>query len=319
MAEKRTSILIGIPSFRRPGGLRKLLDSIASQQGMDSLEMAVFVADNDPQDHQAHDIVKELAPSFRWPLACRIVQDPGIAAARNAILSQARDRGVDFIAMIDDDEVAEPAWLSELLDCQARYEADVVGGPVDFAFEEQPSTSVRHCGIFDVPPWQAGVVPLLYATGNLLLTKRILDRAGWPRFDPSFGLTGGEDGEFLRRMRKNKARFAWSITAIAYETVPKNRARRDWVLRRSFRKGNINMRLEQMHGGRLGTAVSLGKAVVWLGSAPVSAFLLAVPSRRLWILGKWSQSVGKFAALFGHHNHGYGAEVDRRLRLRTSE
>jgi glycosyltransferase involved in cell wall biosynthesis len=307
MAEKRTSILIGIPSFRRPEGLRKLLDSIASQQGMDNLEIAVFVADNDPQDHQAHDIVKELAPSFRWPLACRIVQDPGIAAARNAILSQARGRGVDFIAMIDDDEVAEPAWLSELLACQSRYDADVVGGPVDFNFEEEPSASIRRCGIFDVPSWDDGIVPLLYASGNLLLTADILERGNWPQFDLSFGLTGGEDGEFLRRMRRNGARFAWSTRAIVRERVPRNRANPDWVLLRSFRKGNINMRIEQFHGGRIGAAVSLAKAIVWLGSAPVGALLLTAPSRRLWILGKWSQSIGKFAALFGRYSRGYGA------------
>jgi glycosyltransferase involved in cell wall biosynthesis len=301
--------------------LRKLLDSVASQQGIDDLELAIFVADNDPRDHQAHDIVKELAPSFRWPLACRIVQDPGIAAARNAILSQARDRGVDFIAMIDDDEVAEPAWLSELLACQSRYDADVVGGPLECDFEEEPSVSVRKSGIFDVPSWEEGVVPLLYDTGNLLLKTQTLQRAGWPVFNSSFGLTGGSDGELLRRMSKQSARFAWARSAIVRETVPQTRASREWVLKRSFCKGNINMRIEQLHGGRLGSAISLAKAMVWLGSAPISMLLLAVPSRRLWILGKWAQSIGKFAALFGRSYVAYGGNrtiYDRKIPARVS-
>jgi len=306
MPGKRLSVLIGVPSFRRPGGLRKLLNSIEAQQGLGEFSINVFVADNDPQEHEAYDLVAELASGFPWPLRCEIVAEPGISAARNAILDQARDSAVDFIAMIDDDEVAEPCWLRELLACQGRFEADIVGGPVDFDFEEQPSISVRHCGVFDVPPWSEGVVPLLHAAGNLLVRTAVLANAGWPRFDPTFGLTGGEDGDFLRRMRQANARFAWAADAIAWENVPKARACREWVLQRSFHKGNINMRLEQAHGGRLGTAISLGKALVWLGSAPISAVLIAVPSRRLWIAGKWSQSIGKLAAVLGRGYNRYG-------------
>jgi succinoglycan biosynthesis protein ExoM len=312
MPRKRTSVLIGIPSFRRPEGLRKVLGSLSAQEGVDHVGIAVFVADNDADRREALDLVKKANPTFRWPLTCKVIQEPGISAARNAILDQARKSGADFVAMIDDDEVADANWMSELLECQRRYGADIVGGPVDFDFEEQPSSSVRRCGIFDVPSWKEGVVPLLYASGNLLLRTAILRRAGWPRFDGSFGLTGGEDGEFLRRMRKANARFAWSPTAVARERVPKMRACRDWVLKRSFRKGNINMRIEQVHGGTLGAAVSLAKALVWLGSAPVSAFLLAVPSRRLWITGKWYQSIGKFAAFLGRSYPMYGNTAEGR-------
>jgi glycosyltransferase involved in cell wall biosynthesis len=286
--------------------LRKLLNSLAAQQGADHVAAAVFVADNDPEQHQAHDLAVALAPAFRWPLTSEVVEEPGISAARNAILDQAREASVNFIAMLDDDEVAEPNWLIELLDCQRRYDADVVGGPVDFDFEAQPSTSIRNCGIFDVPSWKEGLVPLLYASGNLLINARTLHSTGWSRFDRSFGLTGGEDGEFLRRLHKEGARFAWAPAAVARESVSELRVSRDWVLRRSLRKGNINMRIEQLHGGRLGAAISLSKAIVLLGSAPVSFLLLAVPSRRLWILGKWSQSVGKFAALLGHSYGAYG-------------
>jgi hypothetical protein len=144
-----------------------------------------------------------------------------------------------------------------------------------------------------------------------LIKTDALKRAGWPQFDSSFGLTGGEDGEFLRRMGKENARFAWCPGAIARESVPQMRACRSWVLRRSFRKGNINMRIEQLHGGPSGTAISLSKAIVLLGSAPVTIVLLALPSRRLWILGKWSQSLGKLTALLGRSYAAYGtAPID---------
>jgi hypothetical protein len=160
--------------------------------------------------------------------------------------------------------------------------------------------------LFDVPSWNEGPAPLLYAAGNLLIKTQALSRARWPRFDSSFGLTGGEDGEFLRRMSKENVRFGWSPAAIACESVPVTRSNGAWVLRRSWRKGNINMRIEQFHGGRLGPLISLSKAIMWLASAPISVLLLALPSRRLWIVGKWSQSVGKIAALLGRNYPAYG-------------
>jgi len=286
--------------------LRKLLESIAAQRAVQHVGIMVFVADNDPDRHQALDVSNELALSFPWPLSCTIIEERGISSARNAILDEARRCGVDFIAMLDDDEVADPTWLSELLDCQHRFDADVVGGRVLFDFEVQPSTSVRNSGIFDVPPWKEGPAPLLYAAGNLLIKTQALSRARWPRFDLSFGLTGGEDGEFLRRMSKENVRFGWSPTAIVRESVPKTRSNGAWVLHRSWRKGNINMRIERFHGGRLGPVISLSKAIIWLVSAPITVLLLAVPSRRLWIAGKWSQSMGKIAALLGRNYPAYG-------------
>jgi succinoglycan biosynthesis protein ExoM len=300
------SVLIGIPSFRRPEGLRKLLLSLSQQAGLTCYSVTVYVADNDPEFHQAFDLVEQLTSRFRWPLISEVVEAPGISAARNAILEKAQLFDVDFLAMIDDDEVADTNWLAELLASQIRHDADVVGGPVEFDFDEPPSVSISKCGIFDVPSWPEGLIGTLYASGNLLLRTDVMKRADWPRFKCSFGFTGGEDGEFLRRMKKSNARFAWTPTAIAREKVPVTRACRSWVLSRSFRKGNINMRIEQLHGGRVGSAISLSKAVIWLGSAPISAFLLAVPSRRVWIAGKWFQSLGKFSAVFGRSYAVYG-------------
>lgn len=298
-------ILVGIPSYRRPAGLRRLLASLDSLRGLDRVQVEVFVADNDAGTREAAAVCAELEQTLRWPLSCGIVAERGISAARNAIVDEARARRADFIAMIDDDEVAAPDWLSELLRTRNRYDADVVGGPLHFDFLDDPSTSVRKCGVFDTPSIKEGLVAMVSATNNVLLCCSSLEAAGWPRFDSAFGLTGGGDTEFFTRLRKQAFRFAWSPKAVARETVPTTRSCASWVLRRSYRIGNNNMRIAQMHGGRRGIAISLLKAMVLLGCAPVSAACLAVPSRRLWILARWSQSLGQMAAVAGRSYEEY--------------
>jgi glycosyltransferase involved in cell wall biosynthesis len=300
------SILIGIPSFRRPDGLRNLLASLESQEGVDTEHIEVFVADNDSRGRDAKQVCQDLADGFRWPLECRVVNEPGISAARNAILGRARDGAFQFIAMIDDDEIASPAWLRELLRTQDRFEADVVGGPLYFAFETDPSTSVLRCGLFETPTWNEQVVRIVDATNNLLLSCGSLACADWPQFHPAFGLTGGEDREFFTRLAKHEFRFAWSPGAAATETVPAARLRPAWILRRSFRVGNSDFRISYLHGGAAGAGVSLAKALTLLLSAPATALLLLVPSRRLWIVTKWSRSIGKIAGLFGLKYSEYG-------------
>src|SRR5690349_6350722 len=95
-------ILIAIPSYRRPDRLKKLLMSLETQQSVEEYQIEVFVADNDPANHEAFDVCRGIREDFRWSLTCSIVEERGIAAVRNALLAEARTRCADFIAMIDD-------------------------------------------------------------------------------------------------------------------------------------------------------------------------------------------------------------------------
>ena len=304
-APNGAKLLIGIPSCRRPEGLRRLLESLTAQRGVDRHDVEVFVADNDAVGREAMAVCESLEEGFRWPLACGVVEEPGISAARNAILDQARARGVDFVAMIDDDEEAEPDWLCELLEMQRTTGADVVGGPVEYELEESASAAVRECDEYRPPAWPAGSVPTIYATGNVLLSCAALDRHGWPEFNRAFGITGGGDKEYFTRLAKRAASFAWAPAARAREHVPAQRANLTWLLRRSYRVGNSDMRITRLHGGTGAVLGSLGKALVLLGSAPIALPVLLLPSRRLWLMRKWSRSAGKLAALMGHRYQEY--------------
>jgi hypothetical protein len=69
------------------------------------------------------------------------------------------------------------------------------------------------------------------------------------------------------------------------------------------------MRIIRLHGGNGAVLASLGKALFLLGSAPLGLPLLAIPSRRMWLMRKWSRSAGKLAALMGSQYSEYGKDL----------
>lgn len=302
---ERQKVLIGIGSFRRPEGLKKLLASLANQKCVEDVSVEVFVADNDTELSEALSTCKEMATTFPWPLTAELVKERGISAVRNSILDRARKGGADFVAMLDDDETASPGWLHELLKTQRGTGAGAVAGPRSFNFESPPSIAVATSGLFSRPDLPAGAIGSIDSTSNVLLSMRALETIDWPSFDQQFGLTGGGDKEYFVRLRKSGVRFAWAPAASAIEDVPSARATADWVIRRAYRAGNCDVRIALLHGGATAIAGSLGKAAAVLSVAPLCFPLLLVPSRRLWIIAKWSRSAGKIAALFGHRYREY--------------
>jgi glycosyltransferase involved in cell wall biosynthesis len=297
--------LIGIPSFRRPHGLRNLLASLSEQKDVDHVQIEIFVADNDPEQRDASRVCAELQCGYRWPISCAIVEERGISAARNAILDHARAHHFALLAMLDDDETADAEWLTQIIGAKQRFQADVVAGPMYYAFDRHAPRGIIKCGVFITPDQAEGVVPVVHATPNVLFDCAALANNGWPKFDVRFGLTGGEDREYFLRLRELGFRFAWAPSAKTFERVEASRMHAAFVVRRSFSNGNADIRIRRAHGDLAGMTLSLGKAALLLGTAPAGALLLLVPSKRLWMLGKWSRSIGKFAALLGISWHEY--------------
>lgn len=215
-------VLLGIPTFRRPAELRALLASVAAQR-LEQVALSVFVADNDPRGGAGQKMVSALL-AYRWPIAAVLVSEPGISAARNRILDEACGQGVDLVAMIDDDEIADPDWLAELIAAQVRHGADVVGGPVVYEAQDTPA-GFTSSGAFAVKRFAGGPVPMVTGAGNLLLDCAMLARLGWPHFSAAFGRTGGEDKEFFTRLARAGARFAWAPRALAHERSRRSAAR----------------------------------------------------------------------------------------------
>src|SRR3990172_5132121 len=106
-------VLVGVCTHRRPQMLRDCLDSLTQQLIPSNISAAIVVVDNEPVP-AAGTIVDEFVNISPIPLY--YVHEPrrGIACARNAVLDTATSMCADWIAFIDDDEIAEQDWLANL-------------------------------------------------------------------------------------------------------------------------------------------------------------------------------------------------------------
>lgn len=303
------AIWIAIPTFRRPDQLRHLLETLPGVAGRH--DVMVLVADNDRDAQQGAAMARELTENgYALPLTVLPVAQPGLCAVRNAIADAAlADPAMRFLAMIDDDEWPQPGWLDALLICQAQVGADVVAGPVDSCFAGKAPRWASETLVFrpEQRPW--GATGMLWASNNLLITRRAFALLKAPWFDPRFNRSGGEDLDFLSRLNDAGARFGWSPDARVSEWVPAERARLSWVLRRMWRIGcTETMARQKALPGRLGTAKlairSIG--ILALRTAGLAAILLP-GARRVDIAGQWIKSWGRLYALAGGTQHHYGA------------
>lgn len=292
-------ILIGIATHKRHGLLLQCLRSLEALTDIPAVE--VFVADNDPVNHEGFDLV-EAIKEYRFPISAEVVAEPGISAVRNAILRKASDSGCHYLAMIDDDETAEPQWLSSLLEMAKEVQADVVGGPVFPSFFGPVSKAIRNgFWINDCP---SGVCEPIYGTGNCLISTRFLYETDWPGFDPEYGLTGGGDREWFTRLAYLGAGFAWSAEAVCHETIPPERRTTRWLLRRQFRIGVDDIRISRCNEPwRLPGVIADAAKVTFL--APVYLLASIPPSKRYGRLGRVARAFGTWSALFGRHYREY--------------
>src|SRR5207248_1417367 len=113
--------------------------SVALQRGLDAVAVRVVVADN-AVEPWARELVSRTG--LETGLDIHYVHAPAnnIAVARNACLDAA---GGDWIAFLDDDEIASPGWLAALLADARSGEWDAVLGPVRAIYPAQAPQWVR--------------------------------------------------------------------------------------------------------------------------------------------------------------------------------
>jgi succinoglycan biosynthesis protein ExoM len=262
------SLLVAIPTFRRPDRLRHLLETLERQST--DRAISILVADNDSEGRQGEAVVTEFANKpHRFPLRCIVVEQRGLASVRNALLSEALAlKSVRHVAMIDDDEWPDSGWIEALVNMQKNTGAEIVGGPVFPHFEVAASPTVSACRLFRPCLKPSGPVDIIWATNNVLISRECLIGTGPDWFDDFYQLSGGEDTDYFMRQRLHRRAFAWAAGAIVYESVPGTRTRYPWILQRAFRVGNTNAHIQrrQQYRGRTATAVMTIAAVKLLAA-----------------------------------------------------
>jgi succinoglycan biosynthesis protein ExoM len=274
-------ISIIIPTQRRPASLLCAARSALRQTGIDRRRLELVIVDND-QAPSARPIAEQLAAEADFPVI--YVHEPraGVANARNSGLAKAAG---GLIAFLDDDEEAPGGWLAALVEAQARFDADVVFGPVR---ARAPASVVRHRDYLErffsrVGPEAAGVIPDYYGCGDSLVRRAALPDPVKP-FSEVRNQFGGEDDLLFGHMKAAGARFAWAPDAYVYEDPVPERLSLAYTLLRAFAYGHgptmscATSSPPDRWGVARWMAIGVGQATYY-GLIAVAQWMLGAPDR----------------------------------------
>jgi succinoglycan biosynthesis protein ExoM len=265
-------ISVCICTYRRPELLARLLEALTNQISDPALTFDIVVVDND-SDRSSEHVVRSIALRTDVEVSYHCEPERNISLARNRAVRNATG---NLIGFIDDDEWPVRDWLVRLYRTMKRHATHGVLGPVIPDFPPDAPAWLSKGRLFDRKRHMTGS-PI--AVGDARTGNVLVDRSLFPQdqiwFDPAFGRTGGEDSDFFRRQFRGGRTFVWCDEAVAYETMPPERWKALFHVRRLWRSGTQHG--EWMREGRRPGGTALAKNVVLLGACAV----LAAPSMLL--------------------------------------
>ena len=235
--KKENHISVCICTYKRPQLISNLLSKLQNQVTEDQFTYSVVVVDND-FNKSAKDTVNEWKQKSAIQIDYHCEPEQNIALARNKAVENSRG---NFIAFIDDDEFPDNTWLINLFRTQNQYQVAGVLGAVRPYFEIEPPRWIIKGKICERPSFDTGTIIKDNndaRTGNVLLSRLIFcDEKNL--FDTCYGKTGGEDSDFFSRVLKQGLVFVWCNEAPVYETVPPERFKRTYYLKRAMMRGIV--------------------------------------------------------------------------------
>jgi glucosyl-dolichyl phosphate glucuronosyltransferase len=243
---KTPMVSIVLTTFNRAQSVKLALQSLQAQ---DYPFFEILAVDNNSTDNTAAAVqrVAEGDPRVRYLLQ----PTPGVGPARNLGCQEAQG---ELLAFLDDDEVAPPEWLSRLVQAQAESQAAGVGGPYEPMWETSPpkwllrSRCMQETLSFMDFGAQAREVDWLLG-GNAIYTREALAAVGYfgtiPGRTGLKAVSGGGDMAAGLRLRKAGHRLWFEPSARVYHTVPPERMRLNYILRRAFWAGYDDVAIGQ--------------------------------------------------------------------------
>jgi len=250
-------IVVTLCTRRRPVMLQHCLRSIVAQQPPRKTSISIVVVENNETD-DCRSIVEQIAAQCDVPIVYEHEIGIGIPVARNRSLELALALNPDWIAFVDDDEVASPDWIAALLKGAGTYSADVVEGYVQWLHAET-GIAVDN----DRKRRPSGLRRKTAATSNTMMRASIASAAGLGlRFDESMRHSGGSDMEYFFRAADRGAVIVWVDEAVVFESVPAERLTLDWQLQRERRIGANAVTIALRRWGKARTLLRVGPKFV---------------------------------------------------------
>jgi succinoglycan biosynthesis protein ExoM len=232
-----TRIAVCVITCFRPDGLKRLLEGVAKQKFTKNPipDVRLVIVDNDAEG-SAKSVCDDFTACHDIQLIYDIEKQRGIPFARNHSVDIAKN-DVDFIAIMDDDEVPAENWLDELITAQREFSADILTGPVQPHFVEPPADWLE--GFFVSGNLSNGEDlhhNYLYAyTSNLFAKAELFQQI---RFDEQFRSNGADDTHLFMQVYQRGYKAVWADNAWVTEWLPASRTNYKWLWQRAYRRGN---------------------------------------------------------------------------------
>jgi Glycosyltransferase like family 2 len=299
-------LAVTVPTFKRPVQLIETLKSIAPQ--ITAHDGVIIVMENEAENRAGAKAATQYMAANNIAGLVIIVVKAGNCNAYNGGWQTVCNHfpKVTHVAVMDDDETAQPDWLDQLMRVQVTFGVDIVGGPQMPVMPPNANGPVHP--VFRPAYQKTGIVPVLYGSGNLLMTRRVLDEMPFPYLDPAFNFTGGGDSDFYERARDKNFKFAWANDAVLYEPIPERRLQKDWLRARALRNGALSTMIERRKYGEgfWGRSRVIAKSFALLLASPFRALVTLVRTgSKTDAIYKIEIGVGRIMGEFGLINEQY--------------
>ena len=234
-------LVIGIPTYKRPLMLEKLVNSIYTcnieRKFISAID--ILIVDNDiEQTAEATSLQLKNRCPLTFNLHYHNYPIKGLSNVRNEIIEKALLLEPDFVVFVDDDEYVTRDWLNELIYTAVINDGDMAMGPVIPKFEIEASKAISN---WFFPTRHENHKKLDFImTGNLIMRAKFL-KDHQLQFDTRFNTTGSEDFYFGICVLKKNGAIYYASKAIAYECISKKRATLKWLIQRKYRGANSFM------------------------------------------------------------------------------
>ena len=246
MAKPDISVIVC--TYNRADWLRVAIESLTKlETGGHTYE--VLVVDNASSDNTP-EVVNQAAKNAACTIRYVREEQPGVSFARNRGLQESE---ATWIAFFDDDEIAEPDWLLQLLKAAKDHNVKIVGGGVRLKLDEGSDRKLR--------PWvrvMLGCTETMTAqmydgkrvptTGNMLIHTEIFEKIGMFRTDL---VEGGEDTDVYHRARAEGYEAYHAPQALTHHQIPPFRIEPKYLCSTSMRMGSHIARREFEQNGLL--------------------------------------------------------------------
>ncbi len=129
---KRKTVSVVLCTYERKGMLSGALSSLLCQEREGKFEYEILVIDNGSKDN-TKSVVDKFINTSLVPIRYIVEECRGTSHARNRGIKESTG---EWIAFFDDDQLADPKWLKELLEVAGENKVLCVGGCVHLALPE---------------------------------------------------------------------------------------------------------------------------------------------------------------------------------------